>query len=125
MENFLNKWKRGVIFIPELEELFSFLFFSLPVVLLHAVIKSLLSRICSYAYTFSAVSTVNLCKTATQNRKTIYISLMANGRLMKVESVAECPHLGEFCNTFDLHEAIISLVNQFLVLLRVAVLHRF
>ena len=29
-----------------------------------------------------------------------------------------------FCNTFDLHEAIIGLENQFLVLLRVAVLHR-
>ena len=37
---------------------------------------------------------------------------------MKVKSIA-------FCNTFDLHQAIISLENQFLVFLRVAVLHRF
>ena len=35
--------------------------------------------------------------------------------------------LGAFCNTctFDLHEAIIGLENQFFVFLRVAVLHRF
>ena len=33
--------------------------------------------------------------------------------------------LGAFCNTFDLHKAIIGLGNQFLVFLRVAVLHRF
>ena len=32
---------------------------------------------------------------------------------------------GAFCNTFDLHLAIIGLENQFLVFLRVAVLHRF
>ena len=42
---------------------------------------------------------------------------MTNGSLMKV--------LGEFCNTFDLHEAIVALEKQFLVILRVAVLHRF
>ena len=33
---------------------------------------------------------------------------------MKVESIAECS-LGAFCNTFDLHYAIIGLENQFLV----------
>ena len=33
--------------------------------------------------------------------------------------------LGAFCNTFDLHWAIICLENQFVVFLRVAVLHRF
>ena len=42
---------------------------------------------------------------------------------MKAESIAEC--LGAFCNTFDLHLAIIGLENQFMVLLRVAVLDRF
>ena len=31
-----------------------------------------------------------------------------NGSLMKVESIAECS-LGAFCNTFDLHKAIISI----------------
>ena len=31
---------------------------------------------------------------------------------------------GAFCNTVDLHEAIIGLENQFAVFLRVAVLHR-
>ena len=30
-----------------------------------------------------------------------------------------------FCNTFDLHQAIIGLEKPFLVFLRVAVLHRF
>ena len=40
---------------------------------------------------------------------------MTNGSLIKVESVAECPH-GAFCNTFDLHSVIIDLENQFLVL---------
>ena len=29
-------------------------------------------------------------------------SLMTNGRLIRVESIAECS-LGAFCNTFDLH----------------------
>ena len=43
---------------------------------------------------------------------------------MKVESIAECS-LGAFCNTFDLHKAIIGLENQFSVFFRVAVLHRF
>ena len=33
--------------------------------------------------------------------------------------------LGAFCNTFDLHYAIIGLENHFFVFLRVAVLHRF
>ena len=33
--------------------------------------------------------------------------------------------LGAFCNTFDLHSAIIGLENQFVVFLRVAVSHRF
>ena len=43
---------------------------------------------------------------------------------MKVDSIAECS-VGAFCNTFDLHLAIIGLENQLLVFLRVAVLHRF
>ena len=38
--------------------------------------------------------------------------LKTNGSLMKVESIAECS-LGAFCNTFDLHKAIIGLENQF------------
>ena len=37
-----------------------------------------------------------------------------NGSLLNVESIAECS-LGAFCNTFDLHSAIIGLENQFLV----------
>ena len=37
---------------------------------------------------------------------------MTNGSLMNVESIAECS-LGAFCNTFDLHKAIIGLENQF------------
>ena len=45
---------------------------------------------------------------------------MTNGSLTKVESIAEW-----FCNTFDLHLAIIDLENQFSVFFRVAVLHRF
>ena len=40
--------------------------------------------------------------------------LKTNGSLMKVESIAECS-LGAFCNTFDLHEAIFGLENQFSV----------
>ena len=42
---------------------------------------------------------------------------MTNDSLMKVESIAECSNapLGAFCNTFNLHEAIIGLENQFLV----------
>ena len=35
-----------------------------------------------------------------------------NGSLIKIESIAE---LGAFCNTFDLHQVIIGLENQFLV----------
>ena len=31
---------------------------------------------------------------------------------MKVKSIAECL-LGAFCNTFDLHKAIVGLENQF------------
>ena len=56
---------------------------------------------------------------------------MTNGSLMKVESNAECSKgmqnapLGAFCNTFDMHLAIIGLENQFAVFLRVAVLRRF
>ena len=50
--------------------------------------------------------------------------LKTNGNLMKVKSIAECS-LGAFCNTLDLQELIISLENQFLVLLRVAILDRF
>ena len=44
-------------------------------------------------------------------------SLMTNGSLMKVESIAECSRwnilqTGAFCNTFDLH-LVIGLANQF------------
>ena len=42
---------------------------------------------------------------------------MKSGSLMKEESIAECS-LGAFCNTFDLHLAIIVLENQFLVPLK-------
>ena len=35
--------------------------------------------------------------------------LKTNGSLMKIESIAECS-LGAFCNTLDLHEAIIGLL---------------
>ena len=38
--------------------------------------------------------------------------LKTNGNLMKVDSIAECS-LGAFCNTFDLHLAIIGIENQF------------
>ena len=40
--------------------------------------------------------------------------LKTNGILMKVESIAECS-FGAFCNTFDLHKAIIGRENQFFV----------
>ena len=39
--------------------------------------------------------------------------LKTNGSLMKVESIAECSLGGAFCNTFDLHYAIIGLENQY------------
>ena len=47
---------------------------------------------------------------------------MTNGSIIKVESIAA---FGAFCNTFDLHYAIIGLENQFVVFKSVAVLHRF
>ena len=50
---------------------------------------------------------------------------MSNGSLMKVKSIAECSLKRAFCNTFDLHLAIIGLENQFLVFMRVVVLDRF
>ena len=40
--------------------------------------------------------------------------LKTDGTLMQMESIAECS-LGAFCNTFDLHLAIIGLENHFLV----------
>ena len=49
---------------------------------------------------------------------------MTNGSLVKVKSMQNAP-LGAFCNAVDLHKSIIGLENQFLVFLRVAVLHRF
>ena len=49
---------------------------------------------------------------------------MTNGSLMKVESIANAP-LEAFCNTVDLHKAIIGIDLQFFVFLRDAVLHRF
>ena len=39
--------------------------------------------------------------------------LMENGSLMEVESIAECS-LVAFCNTFDLHLAVIGTEKQFL-----------
>ena len=47
---------------------------------------------------------------------------------MKVKSIAECS-IGAFCNTFDLHKAIIGLESQFVVFflscgLRKVVLYR-
>ena len=44
--------------------------------------------------------------------------LVTNGSLLKqkVKSIAEC-YLGAFCNTFDLHLAIIGIEIQFLVLI--------
>ena len=47
--------------------------------------------------------------------------LKVNGSLMKVKSIAECSFgafCNTFCNTFDLHVAIIGLENQFLVVLK-------
>ena len=41
--------------------------------------------------------------------------LMENGSLIKFHSIAECAPLGAFCNTFDLHQVIIGIENQFLV----------
>ena len=38
--------------------------------------------------------------------------LMTKGSLMKVESIAECSKRA-FCNTFDLHKAIIGLETNF------------
>ena len=40
---------------------------------------------------------------------------MENGSLLKVESIAEC--LKAFCNTFDLHLAIMGIENQFFCVL--------
>ena len=49
---------------------------------------------------------------------------MTNCGLMKVNSIAEYS-LGAFCNTFDMHKAIVGIENQFSVVLIVAVLHNF
>ena len=38
--------------------------------------------------------------------------LMTNGNLMKLKVLQNAP-LGAFCNTFDLHQAIIGIENQF------------
>ena len=43
---------------------------------------------------------------------------------MKVESLPNAP-FEAFCNTFDLHTAIIGLENQCLVILRMTALHWF
>ena len=53
-----------------------------------------------------------------KNRQLKTKIFMTNGSLIKVKR-------GAFCNTFDLHEVINSLENQFLVFLRVAILHKF
>ena len=66
---------------------------------------------------------------------------MTNGSLMKVKSIAECspwsilqyfwPARGAFCNTFDLHEAILGLLFEwpfktgFTVFLRLNILRWF
>ena len=50
--------------------------------------------------------------------------LMTNGSLMQVKSIAECSPWS-ILHTFDLHYVIIGLENQFVVVLRVAILHRF
>ena len=46
--------------------------------------------------------------------KTKYLKTCCS--LVQVKSIAECS-LGAFCNTFDLHEVIIGLENQFFGLL--------
>ena len=53
--------------------------------------------------------------------KTCVKQPLKNRSLMKVENSP----LGAFCNTFDLHWAIIGLENQVSIFLRVAVLQRF
>ena len=50
--------------------------------------------------------------------------LMANCSLLRSKVLQNAP-LGAFCNTFDLHSAIKSLENHFLIVFRVAVLDRF
>ena len=40
---------------------------------------------------------------------------MEDGSLMEVDSIAECSKAIQFCNTFDLHKAIIGIENQFCV----------
>ena len=50
--------------------------------------------------------------------------LKTGGSLFQDKSIAECS-TGAFCNTFDLHLAIISLENIFLGLFCVAALDRF
>ena len=52
-------------------------------------------------------------------------NILTNATLMQVESIAECFSLEAFCNTFDLHQGIVGIENQFSVILRVAVLDRF
>ena len=56
---------------------------------------------------------MNYSKTAAEIDKAKI--LMTNSSLM----------CSSFCITFDLHEAIIGLENQFLIFLRVAILNRF
>ena len=41
-------------------------------------------------------------------------ALKTDGSLIQVESIAECS-LGAFCNTLDMHQAIIGLKTQFLI----------
>ena len=49
-----------------------------------------------------------------KNRQNKDLNDKINGSLMKVKSIAECsPWSNNFCNTFDLHLAIIGLENQF------------
>ena len=76
---------------------------------------------CVYPRTVNVYSKTCV-KRPLKNRHTNILS--TNGILMKVISVAECS-LGAFCNTFDLHYAIIGNENYFSVFLRVTILHRF
>ena len=65
---------------------------------------------CTPKGTFSLLYSKTCLKRPLKNRQTK--ALTTNGSLMKVEGVAECS-LGAFCNTFDLHLAIIGSENQF------------
>ena len=56
------------------------------------------------------------CQTCLKRSTKQLTKLKTDGSLMQVKSIAECflCSLGAFCNTLDLHKAIISLENIFL-----------